>query len=110
MVAPPESDVSGGGGTNIYFWKTVFVSDEGGVFRGGFSLIGDDILKTYPCFWLYLRKLFRLDPGWWGEHFPSQNLWENAWLLVTSVYRLPSRQVSPFFPGAIEESQGNGRV
>ena len=28
-----------------------------------FGLVGGDILKKYPCSWLYLRKLLRLDPG-----------------------------------------------
>ena len=28
-----------------------------------FGLVGGDILKTYPCSWLYLRKLLWLDPG-----------------------------------------------
>ena len=28
-----------------------------------FGLVGGDILKTYPCSGLYLRKLLRLNPG-----------------------------------------------
>ena len=28
-----------------------------------FGLVEGDILKTYPCSWLYLRKLLWLDPG-----------------------------------------------
>ena len=76
---------SGSGGSDIYFWKTVFVSDAGGVFRGKFWAGGRWYPENVSVLLTIFKKIASAKSWRVRGAFTQLDFMVAAWLLVFAL-------------------------